>query len=210
MEDFVCKRIECGPYAANSYLLYRPSREDALLIDAGDGLPVLTERIAASGKRLTDILLTHGHFDHMLAAKALRDATGARVHIHPLDAPMLSEASLNMADLAPFTQTAFAPFDADRMLSDGPLNLCGLSIQVVHCPGHTPGGVSFHLPEQRALYSGDTLFAVGFGRYDLPGGNPRDLYASIRKLIALPGITLMCPGHGESVPLKKVAEEYKA
>jgi glyoxylase-like metal-dependent hydrolase (beta-lactamase superfamily II) len=95
------------------------------------------------------------------------------------------------------------------MLSEGALNLAGLAIEVIPCPGHTPGGVSFYLPEQRALYTGDTLFAVGFGRYDLPGGNVRSLYASIKRLIAMPGITLILPGHGESAPLKQVAEEYK-
>lgn len=209
MEDFKSRRIECGGYAANSYLVFRPSREDALLIDAGDDLAAILGKIESSGKRLTDILLTHGHFDHIMAARALRDATGARIHIHPLDAKMLRDPALNMLSMVESTGTPFVPFDADKMLSEGPLLLAGLSFQVIPCPGHTPGGVSFYLAEQRALYTGDTLFAVGFGRYDLPGGDARSLYASIRRLISMPGLTMILPGHGESAPLKQVAEEYK-
>ncbi len=209
MEDFKSRRIECGGYAANSYLLFRPSREDALLIDAGDDFDALMAKIETSGKRLTDILLTHGHFDHIITAKALRDATGARIHIHPLDAAYLRNPALNMLGMVEATKTPFEPFSADAMLSEGPMLAAGLSIQVIACPGHTPGGVSFYLPEQRALYSGDTLFSVGFGRYDLPGGNVRALYASIKRLTALPGLTLLLPGHGGSAPLRQVAEEYK-
>ncbi len=209
MEDFKSRRIECGGYVANSYLIFRPSRDDALLIDAGDDFQAIMAKIESTGKRLTDILLTHGHFDHIMSAKALRDATGARIHIHPLDAEYLRNPALNMLGMVESTKTPFVPFDADEMLSEGPLLLAGLSIQVITCPGHTPGGVSFYLPEQRALYTGDTLFQVGFGRYDLPGGNVRSLYASIKRLTALPSITLILPGHGESAPLKQVAEEYK-
>lgn len=209
MEDFKSRRIECGGYAANSYLLFRPSRDDALLIDAGDDFQALMAKIESSDKRLTDILLTHGHFDHIMAAKALRDATGARIHIHPLDKPYLRNPALNMLGMVESTRTPFVPFDADVELAEGPTLLAGLSIQVIACPGHSPGGVAFYLPEQRALYTGDTLFQVGFGRYDLPGGNVRSLYSSIQRLITLPGITLILPGHGESAPLKQVAEEYK-
>ncbi len=209
MEDFKSRRIECGQVMANSYLLYKTSRDDAVLIDAGDDADAILAKLASSGKRLTDILLTHGHFDHILAAKTLREKTSARVHIHPLDAPMLKNPALNMLGMLESTRETFEPFEADEMLSEGTLTLAGLSIQVIPCPGHTPGGVSFYLPEKRALYTGDTLFAVGFGRYDLPGGNARSLYASIRRLTAMPGITLILPGHGESAPLKQVAEGYK-
>jgi len=209
MEDFKSRRIECGGFTANSYLVFRPSRSDAMLIDAGDDFDAVMNKIESSGKRLTDILLTHGHFDHIMSAKRLRDETGARIHIHPLDAPYLRNPALNMLGMVESTRTPFAPFDADEMLSEGPMLVAGLSVQVIPCPGHTPGGVSFYLPEQRALYTGDTLFQVGFGRYDLPGGNVRSLYASIQRLIALPGTTMLLPGHGESAPLKQVAEEYR-
>jgi len=209
MEDFKSRRIECGGFTANSYLVFRPSRSDAMLIDAGDDFDAVMNKIESSGKRLTDILLTHGQFDHIMSAKRLRDETGARIHIHPLDAPYLRNPALNMLGMVESTRTPFEPFDADEMLSEGPMLVAGLSVQVIPCPGHTPGGVSFYLPEQRALYTGDTLFQVGFGRYDLPGGNVRSLYASIQRLIALPGTTMLLPGHGESAPLKQVAEEYR-
>ena len=209
MEDFKSRRIECGGYTANSYLVFRPSRNDAMLIDAGDDFDALMNKIESTGKRLTDILLTHGHFDHIMSAKRLRDETGARIHIHPLDAPYLRNPALNMLGMVEATKTPFEPFDADEMLAEGPMLVAGLSVQVIPSPGHTPGGVSFYLPEQRALYTGDTLFQVGFGRYDLPGGNVRSLYGSIKRLTALSGITLLLPGHGESAPLKQVAEEYK-
>ena len=93
-------QIPCGSYQANAYLLYAENRSDALIIDPGDDLAALTKAIDQSGRRLSDILLTHGHFDHMLSAAALREKYGARVHVHPSDAYMLTDAGASPAGRA--------------------------------------------------------------------------------------------------------------
>ena len=88
----VIQTVTCGAYEENAYLVYDDARRDMLMIDPGDDLNALEAAIAATGKTLTDILLTHGHFDHILAAAPLKKTFGARVHVHPLDAPMLLTA----------------------------------------------------------------------------------------------------------------------
>ena len=107
-------QIPCGSYQANAYLLYAENRSDALIIDPGDDINALTKAIDQSGRRLTDILLTHGHFDHMLSAAALREKYGARVHVHPSDAYMLADAGASLYDKNACSQP-FAPVTADEL-----------------------------------------------------------------------------------------------
>ena len=104
-----------------------------------------------------------------------------------------------------FCREAFAPFAADEVYSlcaPGDIEVCGMAIRVIPTPGHTPGGVCYHLPEYNALFSGDTLFADGYGRTDLPGGSMAELAQSLKALSRLPGEDAIYPGHGESAPLE--------
>ena len=176
----IIKRILCGELQENAYLVFLPEREDALIIDPGDDAAACLKAVRDCGKRLSHILLTHGHFDHM------RDA---RLNAYnPL-----------------FCREAFAPFAADEVYSlcaPGDIEVCGMAIRVIPTPGHTPGGVCYHLPEYNALFSGDTLFADGYGRTDLPGGSMAELAQSLKALSRLPGEDAIYPGHGESAPLE--------
>ncbi|MEG1605276.1 MAG: MBL fold metallo-hydrolase [Clostridia bacterium] len=194
-----CKRLVCGLYESNAYLIFAKDGRSAFLIDAGDDLAGLLSAIDASGARLQAIVLTHGHFDHILAAKGIREKTGAKVYIGAGDAPYLADQLLNCYD-EQVSRAAFAPMEADELIGvpgrEGVITLCGYDLRVLETPGHTPGGICLYCEEEKALFTGDTLFARGYGRMDLPGGSERDMVRSLKKLLALEDDVTIYPGHG--------------
>ncbi len=179
--------LPVGALRANCYVLYDESRRDALVVDPGGDADAILRALA--GRKPT-VLLTHGHFDHTGALPAFADA---RIWMHALDAPMLSDASLSVG--AEFGDTAPRPPATDYVQEGDELSLCGLRVHVLHTPGHTPGGVCYDI--EGALLTGDTLFAHGYGRVDYPGGDQRALIRSLRRLLALHGRTYY-PGHEEA------------
>ena len=188
------EKIVCGAYAENAY-----SIDGELLIDPGDDLPTLA-RIAGGIKA---ILLTHGHFDHMLAAEELQKRTGVPVYVHPLDAPMLSDASLSAYN----PEVSSLPQPGHIACTAYPESLFGF--RVLHTPGHTPGSVCLYHEGEKVLFSGDTLFRAGFGRTDLAGGSMHQLLSSLRTLLALPRDVRVYPGHGESTTIDEECRRYR-
>lgn len=201
--------IVCGLYGENAYLLYREAAGEALLIDPGDDLPALEHALAQSGKALGAILLTHGHFDHMLAAAPLAKKYACNVYIHRADGAYLSDAGLNCYDRRA-ARLPFTPMAAHHLIDAAPggtpLHVCGLDFLVYHTPGHTPGSVCYRLDVESALFTGDTLFARGYGRMDLPGGDESQMAASLSRLLALPRELTIYPGHGEWATLGQAGE----
>ena len=183
-----------GDRWANSYLLTDENGVSAL-VDPGAPTPRLTDALA--GKNVRCILLTHGHFDHILAAPAVREKTGAEILIHRLDAPMTEDAGLNLSLHA--LGRDHTPFSPDRLLEDGDVLPFG-NLRVLHTPGHTPGSVCYI--GDGFIVSGDTLFAGGIGRTDLPGSDPAEMKKSLRRLVALPGDSDVYPGHGDATTLQ--------
>lgn len=188
------EKIVCGAYAENAYCI-----DGELLIDPGDDLPTLA-RLAGGIKA---ILLTHGHFDHMLAAEELQKRTGVPVYVHPLDAPMLSDASLSAYN----PEVSSLPQPGHIACTAYPESLFGF--RVLHTPGHTPGSVCLYREEEKVLFSGDTLFQAGFGRTDLAGGSMHQLLSSLRTLLALPQDVRVYPGHGESTTIDEECRRYR-
>ena len=188
------EKIVCGAYAENAYCI-----DGELLIDPGDDLPALA-RLAGGIKA---ILLTHGHFDHMLAAEELQKRTGVPVYVHPLDAPMLSDASLSAYN----PEVSSLPHPGHIACTAYPESLFGF--RVLHTPGHTPGSVCLYREEEKVLFSGDTLFQAGFGRTDLAGGSMHQLLSSLRTLLALPRDVRVYPGHGESTTIDEECRRYR-
>ena len=189
-----------GPVAENSYLFRREGSDRALLVDPGDEAPLLLGAIEALGVQLDGILLTHTHFDHVGAVAPVAKATGAEVWVPEIEKGVL-------ADINSFVPwPGFGPFeswDAEHTLAGGEkLELAGFEIDVIFTPGHSPGHVTFSIPDEQVVFSGDVLFEGSVGRTDLPGGDWRTLLDSIRALVdALPPETTVHPGHMGSTTL---------
>jgi hydroxyacylglutathione hydrolase len=184
-----------GPVAENSYLVRQSGSDHAVLIDPGDEAPRLIAAIQRLEVTIDGILLTHTHFDHVGAVAPLAAHTNAPVWCPELEAHVL--ADINTYVLWP----GFGPFDsydADHLIAGGEtLQLAGLEIDVVFTPGHSPGHVTFAIPADDALFSGDVLFQGSIGRTDLPGGDHPVLIESIGVLLdRYPDRATVHPGHG--------------
>ena len=189
------------PAFANRYLLIDEATNTAAVIDPAWYEGALEETLASMPElQIKYILLTHGHFDHLLGAAPLKAATGAAVVVHALDAACLSDPVRSLAAENGLAQT---PMTADLLVEDGDtLTLGGETIRVLHTPGHTPGGVCYLLERDRVLFSGDTLFCMTVGRTDL-GGDPVAMADSLRRLIALEGDYRVLPGHNRETTLEQ-------
>lgn len=182
------------PPLDNGVYVLADARGDAVVIDPSFGEREALEAVRTSGLRVLEVLNTHGHFDHTYADAAVKASTGAPLAIHRLDAYRLRENALEGSQFFPMRQPAV---EAERLFDEGDETLVGdVRVVVLHTPGHTEGSACFHLPDEKVLFSGDTLFNAGLGRTDLPGGDARALVASLKRLVALPEDTVVYPGHG--------------
>ncbi len=182
------------PPLDNAVYVLADAHGDALVIDPSFGEREALEAVRANELRVIEVLNTHGHFDHTFGDAAVKTATSAALAIHRLDAYRLAENAASGSTLFPMPHP---PVEADRLLDEGDeARVADLRLVVLHTPGHTEGSVCFHLPEERTLFSGDTLFNAGLGRVDLPGGDPRAMVESLRRLMTLAPETVVYPGHG--------------
>ncbi|MBN1669406.1 MAG: MBL fold metallo-hydrolase [Kiritimatiellae bacterium] len=189
-------------FQTNCYLVWGAS-PDALVIDPGDQADGILARIRARELRVAAYLLTHGHVDHVSALAELYDAMPAPVGISAKDAGW---AFSEKNQIFPYSAPR-RPGEVARLFEHGQeWTDAGLAWRVVSTPGHTPGGVCLHFPAERILFTGDTLFAGSVGRTDLPGGHPRMLAESLKKLAAFPDETRVYPGHG---PPSTIGEEKR-
>jgi hydroxyacylglutathione hydrolase len=183
-----------GPVQENCHIARLDGAAQAIVIDPGDEAPRLLEAIDKLALDVAAILLTHTHFDHVGAVAPLARATGAQVWCPELEVPVL-------ADIMRYVPwPGFGPYesyDADHTVGGGErLELAGLEIEVLFTPGHSPGHVTYSIPSELAVFSGDVLFAGSVGRTDLPGGDGPTLMRSLAMLVeALPGDTAVYPGH---------------
>ena len=180
--------LTVGELATRCYVLWLDGRDDCLVIDPG--AEAETIRRACGGKRIAAILLTHGHFDHIGAVRELM-AEDTVLAVHRLDVPLLSDPQANVSWMLGRSVTAPAP---TRLLEEGDaVEIAGMTLQVLHTPGHTPGGVCYKLGEN--LFTGDTMFDRGYGRTDLPGGDEAALIRSLRRLTPLRRTCRIFAGH---------------
>jgi len=207
--------LAVGPMAANCHIVAGSGSSEAAVIDPGGDARDILQTVRRLGLTVAAIIHTHGHVDHIAAAAEVKRATGAPVIAHRLEAPMLTEPTLNLSAWAGFP--VYGP-PADRLVEDGEeIRIGRLIVKVLHTPGHTPGGISLVVwddpthpacgPEAAGpvIFSGDTLFAGSVGRADFPGGSFADLIEGIKqKLLVFPDDTEVHPGHG---PVTTIGEE---
>jgi hydroxyacylglutathione hydrolase len=183
-----------GPVAENTYIVRRDDSDRALIVDPGDEADKLLGAIDALGVTLDGIVLTHTHFDHVGAVAPVAKATGAEVWVPEVEAFVLADINrfVPWPGIGPFESC-----EAEHTLKGGErLELAGFEIDVLSTPGHSPGHVTFSIPDEAAVFSGDVLFQQSIGRTDLPGGDHATLLESIRMLVdTLPAETTVYPGH---------------
>jgi glyoxylase-like metal-dependent hydrolase (beta-lactamase superfamily II) len=186
-----------GPIATNVHLLADERSREAIAIDtATPSLAWIADELAARDWTLKLIVTTHGHWDHIGDNAAVAAHSGADIAVHPLDRHRLERP-----------EPAYAPFDiqpsvpAIELAEGGTIRFGELRLRVLHTPGHTEGSVCLLAEDEGLLYSGDTLFQAGWGRVDLPGGDPAAMVESIARLTTLKDRVAVFPGHGDATTI---------
>ena len=188
-----------GTVATNCYLALNEETREVIIVDPADMPEKIERTIEELHGKPAAVLLTHGHFDHIGGVEAVRSRYGIPVCGVEEERQILSSGQLNLSEV-------FGPavtLEADIWLKDGQkLDLAGKQITALHTPGHTKGSACYYLPEDRVLFSGDTLFLGSVGRTDFPTGSMSTLVRSIQeKLLTLPEDTRVLPGHDEETTI---------
>ena len=193
MDNIKIFHFVLGPVATNCYIVINTETNEAVIVDPAARADRLSDELLKQGASPVAILLTHGHFDHIMAVNELKDKYNIPVYAHRDEEDVLRQTSLNMSTNMGVRYVT----EADHYLLDGDkLELAGFDFIVYHTPGHTKGGVCYYMPDQKLLFSGDTLFHGSVGRTDFPTGSMGTLVRSIReKLFVLPDDVQVLPGH---------------
>ena len=200
-EDIGVVGMTVGIGGTNCYFVYRDDKKDhtaedpvpGVIFDPGDRGGVIYDRLLEKGLKVSLIVLTHGHYDHILGVAEMREKSGAEVWYLSAEKEMMEDPDFNMSSEIDRPTTV----SADRLLEEGDtINEAGLTFKVMATPGHSPGGACFYCEEGGFVIAGDTLFQGSIGRTDFRGGDMDTLLDSIRtKLFTLPDDTEVLPGH---------------
>lgn len=189
-------RLILGSFQTNAYVVRRDEEAtECLIVDTGLDSRELLAFLEDRQLTPTAVVLTHGHADHIAGLPLLRQRYAEiQVYVHRLDADLLTDPDANLSVLSGMR---FQTDPADVLLDDGDtVTAAGITLKVLHTPGHTPGGICLYAESEGVVFAGDTLFAEGVGRSDFPGGDGRQLIRSIQtRLLTLPDKTAIYPGH---------------
>ena len=188
-----------GQVGTNCYFAINEACNEVLIVDPGDSTGMLAEKIRQEGLLPRAILLTHGHFDHAMAAEELAGMFGVKIYAHEAEQEVLRQPRLNVSAMIGRRDT----YHADIFVKDGEeLELAGMPCKVLHTPGHTAGGCCYYFEQDKTLFSGDTLFCQSVGRTDFPGGSMAQIVRSIKeKLLTLPDDVRVYPGHMDATTI---------
>ena len=193
MGNLEIRSLIVGEVATNCYLAANKATKETVLIDPGDEAGRIDAAIQENGYRPVAILLTHGHFDHVMASESLAAKYNLDIYALEQEKETLEDPGVNLCGMI----GRFDIYHATKYVKEGDvLNLAGFSFRVIHTPGHTPGGCCYYIEDEKTLFSGDTLYEGTIGRTDFPKGSMRELLDGIRtKLLILPEDTAVYPGH---------------
>ena len=199
MKNLELQKCILGPVYTNCYLLKNKETGELIIVDPADCPEKIEMKISRMNGKPVAILLTHGHFDHILAAQAVKEKYNIPIYACRQEEEMLREPSINMT--VHYGQgCSIVP---DVFLEDlDVIRLAGFSVQMIHTPGHTKGSCCYYIKDEGVLFSGDTLFCGSVGRTDFPTGSGTDMQASVKRLLKeLPETTRVCPGHNEETTI---------
>ncbi len=200
------RRVVCGLIQENCYIVQDEGRDDCVVVDPGDEYPKL--KAAIGDRRVGAILLTHGHFDHIMAAGEMTRDFCTPVYVGAEDAEMLND--ITKSDYTGMLGLARADWPAiDAAPFGESLSVCGMDFTVLATPGHSRGSVCLYLKDEAVLFSGDTLFRAGYGRLDLYGGKMGAMLKSLKYLFTLPGEVAVYPGHGDATTIGEEKARYR-
>ncbi len=193
IKDLNIRRIVVGPVETNCYIVNREGFSECMVIDPGDDGERILSLMESEGLKAEAVLLTHGHFDHILAVEDICGKMNAKLYAGSGERELLKDVSLNNPVRYPIKPS----LEADCYCDDGQsIETAGISSKVIATPGHTSGCVCYYLKEYGVLFSGDTLFLESLGRTDFPTGSSEMILRSVReKLFVLPEEVLVLPGH---------------
>lgn len=193
------KYLVVGDVQTNCYIVSADDSKSCVIIDPGDDAGSILAAVNKNGYSVSAVLLTHGHFDHILALGEIRNKTGCKVYACEAERELLNEPKLNVS----VAHRIVVSETADVYCKDGDIiNEAGLSFKVITTPGHTIGSVCYYVEDEAVLFSGDTLFEMSVGRTDLPTGSSSALIRSVKeKLYVLPDNVTVYPGHGPATQI---------
>ncbi|MDI6703199.1 MAG: MBL fold metallo-hydrolase [bacterium] len=199
MKVFI-KRLVVSDFSSNCYIIGCNETKESVVIDPGGDSGLILRILKENDLRLTYIINTHGHIDHIGANSSVKKTTDCEVLLHKEDEKLLTDPVLNLSSLF---MRDISIDKADRLLDDEDVIKVGrINLNVIHTPGHTPGSICLRI--DRFLFTGDTLFASGVGRTDFPYGSHEALIKSIKtRLLILDGGIIIYPGHGEKSTIEK-------
>lgn len=199
MAKLELQKCVLGQVFTNCYFLKNKENGELLIVDPADYPEKIIRKVREMEAKPAGILLTHGHYDHILAVEDIKAQYDVPVYACQKEADLLREPSLNLSGY----QGKGTSIKPDRLLSDLEVfEAAGFSIQMIHTPGHTPGSCCYYLKDEGVLFSGDTLFYGSVGRTDLPGGSTGEIVRSLHKLVdSLPEETEVYPGHDVSTTI---------
>lgn len=199
MKQAVIEQQVLGMVSTNTWLLKNKETGEMIIIDPADRADAIERKVQLMEGKPVAVLLTHGHFDHMMAADDLRDRYGIPVYAFAGERQLLTDPRANLSGswADPYVLLA------DEWVLDGTeLSLAGFQIKVMHTPGHTSGSCCYYLSDEEVLFSGDTLFAGSVGRTDFPTSSGAKMRESLHRLLEeLPEETKVCPGHNEETTI---------
>ncbi|WP_026834717.1 MBL fold metallo-hydrolase [Eubacterium xylanophilum] len=189
-----------GSVGTNCYVVRKEGSDKCVVIDPGASGSVIAKHVREKGATLEGILLTHGHFDHILGIPDLLSEMKAKIYALEEESEVLEDPNLNCTAMVG-NGYGIKP---DELMRDGiTYNIADLDIKVIHTPGHTKGSCCFYIEDAKVLFCGDTLFMESIGRTDLPTGNYREIISSLReKILDLPGDVKAFSGHGPSTTIE--------